>query len=83
MVIATALFAGFVHYFYKVKLTSSLLLQAFIFALVTHFAMRMYRGFEHMSTFGETCPRGHAMVPDPLNKDQLTCVPTGHDTLQK
>ena len=81
--VAAAVFAAAAHYFYKVKLGQRLALQSLGFAIVAHVVMRVYHhyfGYEHMTTFGATCPNGYQMVDDPANPQQQTCVPVGHPT---
>jgi len=66
------------------RLSPTLLKEALVFALCSHIVMYVYRKFwlrEGMqSTFGETCPNGYVKVPDPVNEQQETCVPTGQRT---
>ena len=82
--LAAAIYVGFQKYVVHRKLEFyKLMHEAFTFAFITHVVMYIYRyymGFEGMSTFGDKCPNGHKMVADPMNKDQTTCVPVGHQT---
>jgi hypothetical protein len=83
--LATALFAGFVHYFYKVKLDKKLLMHSAVFAVVSYLVMHVYHQhfmYEYMTTFGDACPNGYAMVPDPSNPQQQTCVAHGSPTYE-
>ena len=76
--VASAVFAAFVHYFYKVKLDLKLAAQALGFGLLVHLLMRYV--FEGYSNHGSSCPNGHVFAPDPLNAKQMVCVPVGHQT---
>jgi hypothetical protein len=82
--LAAAIYVGFQKYYVKRNLSNTKLAwEASTFAFVTHlimYAYRYYMGFEGMTTFGDKCPNGHKMVSDPMNKDQSTCVPVGHQT---
>jgi hypothetical protein len=63
--------------------SSNLGVEGLVFASVLCVLMYVYRyymGFEGMSTFGDKCPNGHKMVADPMNSQQTTCVPVGHQT---
>jgi hypothetical protein len=65
------------------RMSRGLLIEALGFALVSHVVMFVYRRFwlrEGMTTFGDVCPNGYAMVQDPANPQQQTCKPTGTPT---
>ena len=65
------------------RLSKGLVMEALAFAFCAHVVMYVYRKFylhEGMTTFGETCPNGYEMVPDPVNVQQQTCKPVGHQT---
>jgi hypothetical protein len=81
--LAAALFGGFAHYLFKVKVSKHLAFQSIVFAVMSHFVMHVYHqhfGYEHMTTFGDKCPTGYIMVDDPVNPQQQTCIanPSGN-----
>jgi len=83
-VLVALVYVGFRVYATKDRRVSrALMIEALAFAAVSHVVMWVYRTYwlhEGMTTFGEACPNGYAMVADPANPKQKTCVPVGSPT---
>jgi hypothetical protein len=71
------------------RLTQSLVKEALGFAVCAYVVMWLYRKFFvegyaiQNNTSGSPCPNGHHEVADPLNPNQMTCVPVGHKTYKE
>jgi hypothetical protein len=84
VIVSWVVYVLFKHLYCKESLNKKLYIEALLFSLVTsiimHIYLQVFGYIEGMTTFGKTCPNGHIMVDDPLNKEQQTCVPAGHQT---